>query len=586
MRKKGSSQNPTHFKIAKNLLLLCFSFLIAFSAYHAYYADKIIPGVRVAQVNLGGKTIEEAAQLLEEPLKQERVLTLRNTEKDAAYEIRPDDIELEYDLLHTIANAFLVGRSRNFLKDLLAKTAGLLGHTQIPAAYTINNDLLEKKLSQIKGYTDIPAQNAKYYLHEEDDSLQIKEDTPGRKTDSETLKNVVLTSLENLDYTTKDLPIKPYQAEVSGRDLVELKSKVEPLVQTSMKIIYKEEFWTLTPEEKLDFFAAQKDGTELTLGVDKKAIQMYQESLEGEVNVLPRGAVTEESPEGEVLKFEITEKGLEIDGDKFVADFGEAILGNKETVTIATKETDSDTDLGKYGIRALLGRGESNYTGSSASRAANLNLAAQRASGVLVPPEGTYSLSKAIGPINAGTGFNQAWVISNGRTVLGSGGGVCQTSTTLFRATLNSGLPIVERHAHAYRVSYYENDQPVGFDAAIYQPTLDLKFKNDTENYVLVQAEFLKEENKLAFRIYGTPDGREITITKPLISGVSPPPAPLYQETNTLKKGVVQQVDFAAWGGASVFSRIVKRDGETLFEETYKSSYRPWRAIFLVGTAD
>ncbi len=182
------------------------------------------------------------------------------------------------------------------------------------------------------------------------------------------------------------------------------------------------------------------------------------------------------------------------------------------------------------------------------------------------------------------TGYDSAWIISGGRTVLGTGGGVCQTSTTMFRAALNSGLPVVERHAHAYRVSYYENDQPIGFDAAIYQPAVDLKFRNDTPNYVLVQTETIPEENKIAFRIYGTPDGREVEITEPIITGVSGAPAPKYEDTDTLAKGVVKQVDFAAPGATSVFSRKVTKDGNILFEETYRSVYRPWQAVFLVGT--
>jgi len=154
----------------------------------------------------------------------------------------------------------------------------------------------------------------------------------------------------------------------------------------------------------------------------------------------------------------------------------------------------------------------------------------------------------------------------------------------MFRAALNSGLPVVERHAHAYRVSYYENDQPIGFDAAIYQPAVDLKFRNDTPNYVLVQTETIPEENKIAFRIYGTPDGREVEITEPIITGVSGAPAPKYEDTDTLAKGVVKQVDFAASGATSVFSRKVTKDGNILFEETYRSVYRPWQAVFLVGT--
>mgnify|MGYP006295608445 CR=1 FL=1 len=356
--------------------------------------------------------------------------------------------------------------------------------------------------------------------------------------------------------------------------------------------MHGENAWEVTPEEKLSFILVEKEESddskeELDLNLNSKTFETYLENLGKKVNILPRGEVTKESENGQVLEFEITEEGEELDVKAFTSDFKEALFKNKESVKVTTIPTDNSSDLTKYGIFALLGRGESDYTGSIPSRVHNLILAGERASGVLVPPGEIYSLNQAVGEISGATGYNSAWVIANGRTVLGAGGGVCQTSTTMFRAALNAGLPVVERHPHAYRVSYYENDKPLGFDASIYQPALDFRFKNNTPNYVLVQVESIPDENKLAFNIYGTPDGRQVEITDPVISGVSGAPAPRYEETADLPKGVTKQIDFAAPGGTSVFSRTVKdKDGEVMFEETYRSVYRPWQAVFLVGTGE
>jgi vancomycin resistance protein YoaR len=135
-------------------------------------------------------------------------------------------------------------------------------------------------------------------------------------------------------------------------------------------------------------------------------------------------------------------------------------------------------------------------------------------------------------------------------------------------------------------VSYYEQDRPVGFDAAIYQPSWDFRFKNDTEHSVLVQTEADVENFSLTFKIYGTSDGREVKITEPEITGQSPPPPALYQDDPTLAKGIVRQVDFPAWGAKVRFSRTVTRGGEELFVDTYESRYQPWRAVYLVGTKE
>jgi len=143
--------------------------------------------------------------------------------------------------------------------------------------------------------------------------------------------------------------------------------------------------------------------------------------------------------------------------------------------------------VNNMGIKELIGVGHSLFYHSAPSRIYNINLAASRINGVLVAPNEVFSFDKALGDVSAFTGYQQAYIIQNGHTVLGDGGGVCQVSTTFFRALLNAGLPIVERHAHAYRVGYYEGDSPPGIDATVYVPSVDLKFKNDTGHYILIQ---------------------------------------------------------------------------------------------------
>jgi vancomycin resistance protein YoaR len=238
------------------------------------------------------------------------------------------------------------------------------------------------------------------------------------------------------------------------------------------------------------------------------------------------------------------------------------------------------------GIKELLGSGTSLFKGSIPNRIYNIELASKRLSGILVKPNETFSFAKALGDVSAFTGYKQAYVIQNGRTVLGDGGGVCQVSTTLFRALLNAGLPIIERNQHAYRVSYYEQDMGPGFDAAVYVPSVDLKFTNDTKHYLLIQATVDHAAQRLTFDLYGTSDGRKVNISDPVILSTSPAPEPLYQDDPTLPKGVVKQIDFAAPGAKVYFTREVRRDGKLLYSDKFTSNYRPWQAVFLKGTKE
>lgn len=259
-------------------------------------------------------------------------------------------------------------------------------------------------------------------------------------------------------------------------------------------------------------------------------------------------------------------------------------LINVQIPTVVTKPEITNSGADKMGIIERVGIGTSLFHQSIPNREYNIQLASSRLNGLLVKPGETFSFSKAIGDISSLTGYKQAYVIENGKTILGDGGGVCQVSTTFFRALLNAGLPIVERHPHAYRVHYYEEDLGPGIDAAVYVPTVDLKFLNDTGHYLLIQTYFDNINKKLTFELYGTSDGRIAHISNPVILSQSPAPPPLYQDDPSLPVGQTKQVDFAASGANVYFTYTVTKNGKNLISEKFSSNYRPWQAIFLKGT--
>lgn len=241
--------------------------------------------------------------------------------------------------------------------------------------------------------------------------------------------------------------------------------------------------------------------------------------------------------------------------------------------------------VNSFGIKERIGRGYSEFHGSIPGRIHNVALAAARINGTLIAPGGTFSFNDTLGDISAATGYQSAYIIKEGHTVLGDGGGVCQVSTTMFRAALDAGLPILERHAHAYRVHYYEDaGYKAGIDATVFSPTVDLKIKNDTPAYILIQTKTDIQNVSLTFELFGTLDGRKAKITDHVVSGESAPPPALFQDDPTLAKGVVKQVDWSAWGANASFHYIVTRNSETLQDTKFISNYRPWQAVYLKGT--
>ncbi|MBI2611764.1 VanW family protein [Candidatus Gottesmanbacteria bacterium] len=318
-------------------------------------------------------------------------------------------------------------------------------------------------------------------------------------------------------------------------------------------------------------------------------------SLSESINIEPQDALFNFEG-GRVTAFKPSKDGRKLDVEKTRELFSEYVRSltsyeniDKNTLTIPLPVYEvfpaiTTEDSNKYGIKELIGRGESRFLHSIPSRIHNITLAASRVNGKLISPGEEFSFNNAVGDISAATGFQPAYIIKSGKTVLGDGGGVCQVSTTFFRAALNAGLPITQRYAHAYRVGYYEQDSPPGLDATIYAPTYDLKIVNNTGNYILIQAKTDVANAKLTFDFYGTKDGRTAEISKPRVYAQTPPPEDLYQDDPTLPAGTIKQTDFKAWGAKVDFNYRVMKDEEVIYEKTFFSNYRPWQAVFLRGT--
>ena len=327
----------------------------------------------------------------------------------------------------------------------------------------------------------------------------------------------------------------------------------------------------------------------VTLEVDDRKLTAILVEISKSINVNPKEALFQFSS-GRVVAFTPSENGLILDIDKAQKEIYKTVINRKTqgynlpTKIIYPKVTTEKAN--SLGIKELIGRGSSSFYHSIENRVYNVGLAASRLNGILIPPGNVFSFNDAVGDISGLTGYKQAYIIKDGKTILGDGGGVCQVSTTLFRAALNAGLPVTERWAHAYRVGYYEQDSPPGIDATVYAPSNDLKIKNDTDSYILIQNTFNAENLTLSFELYGQKDGRIVSLTKPQVWGQTPPPPDLYQDDPTLPKGIVKQVDFAASGAKTSFDYKVEKGGKITFQTTFYSNYRPWQAVYLKGTKE
>ena len=286
--------------------------------------------------------------------------------------------------------------------------------------------------------------------------------------------------------------------------------------------------------------------------IDTQTIQSYLEDLARKVNKDPIDAKFKVE-NGKVVTFSESQKGITLNIEKSLEVITDALnkynFKTEQNIALPFDIKKSDTnygDVNDLGISSLIGEGTSNFKGSPSNRVFNIKVATRRFNGLLIKPGEEFSFVKNLGEVDAEHGYLPELVIKQGVTEPEFGGGVCQVSTTAFRAAIYSGLKITARRNHAYPVSYYN---PQGMDSTIYVPNPDLRFINNTPNHILIQAKI--EGTQLTFSFYGTDDGRKITVDGPYTTDRQP--------DGSLKAHFTQHV--------------FKSDGSEFITDVFNSSY-------------
>lgn len=274
--------------------------------------------------------------------------------------------------------------------------------------------------------------------------------------------------------------------------------------------------------------------------------------------------------------------GYSINFQALVQTLNLALETNTQNVQVPAEKVFSQViahpDLEENGIKEIIAIGESNFSGSSRARRQNIIAGLNKFNGVIIKRGKIFSFNDILESVDEKDGFVKELVIKGNKTEKELGGGVCQVSTTAFRAALNGGLPIRARRNHSYAVPYYK---PFGLDAAIYLGQLDLRFKNDTPGDMLVQS--YVEDDNIYFVFYGTHDDRTIALRGPYISNHKNAPDPTVLETEDLPTGEMKVMSEAHDGFTTEWIRTVSKDG-VLDQDTFRSVYRPWPATIKKGT--
>lgn len=575
------------------VLVLAGVFFLLFNSWNSY-KNRIYPGVRVGTLELGGLTIEEAANNIKVETDKINSAGLKFEYNKRKVSLPPlitssADVNEEIFFLDYQASAEkAAAQGRPGLASFIShRLKHFLTSKNIDLVFTINDQAAINNLKIAFGPEESPAQNASFIKNSQGE-LEISPEKLGKIINYQQAIDEVKANLQNLDNplivlkTVADYPAI-YQAE-----LPQLKEEAEKINNRGrITLNYNDKKFTVASSEYAAWLKTEKDGNNLRLSFSEEKIKDFlltkiSPQIDKEAS-LPRFSMQNER----LANWQTGQDGLKLNVEASALAIKKEFLEEenndiKLVVDIIKAEIiNPENDLN---IKEIIGTGHSSYAGSPNNRRLNIKTGASKLNGLLIKPGEEFSLVKTLGEVEASTGYLPELVIKEGKTVPEYGGGLCQIGTTIFRAALSSGLPITERRNHSYRVSYYE---PAGTDATIYLPKPDFRFLNDTGNYILIQARVLK--NDLYFDIWGTKDGRVASTTYPTIYNIVKPPATKLIETSTLKPGEKKCTEKAHNGADAYFDYTVSypatSSSESIVKKRFSSHYVPWQEVCLIGVA-
>lgn len=573
-------------------------FLIALGIYSVAYGKTSYRNVYVGEINLGGKSKADITPLLkpsaDQFLKSDISLKYQpETGEAKEYKVSSAELGLSYDLDKTVNDVYVVGRNRNIAVSFYQQLKTLFIRYHVDASYNINQDALEKKVSDIADEVDVPEKDfaLKYAGNGVFELTSDKQE--GKRIDQDKLISDVKFLISNIKQNQISFKPQIFRPQITDANAqVGLAKANKILAAGPLTLSNDGQKFTLDVDTIAGLIGSRpkKKTMEIYIVADKNAKQVT--GIAGQIDKVAGNAILA-AQDGKVIVSSESQYGAQLDQDQTKIDIENALMAriaedstvNTTTVTLKIKKVAPEIDsakLASYGLTELVATGTTNFVKSPANRIHNITVGATAINGTLVKPGEEFSTLGKLGKIDASTGYLPELVIKNNKTVPDYGGGLCQVSTTLFRSALNAGMKITARSNHSYRVSYYE--PPIGMDATIFDPAPDFKFVNNYSSYIFIQSKIVG--TKITFEFYGTKDSRVTEIGQAVGYDYVEPPAAVETVDPALPVGTRNLVSHSHQGASARFHYKVSKDGNVLQETDFLSKYVALPEMWMVGPSD
>jgi len=582
-------------------VLFGFTLIMLLIGFNLAYQGKIFPGISMAGIDLSGMTLDQAILTIQKQIAYADNGEIVLQDGKQIWRFHPSELGFQIDAQRSAIAAYNLGRQGGLINRFRAIGRAIRKDGYISPLMIYDERIAQAVLVNIAQQINTPLMEATLKINGK--QVEAVPGKVGRTLDIQ----ASLQSIQSQILTLTD-GIVPLVVQEQSPDILDASQQAEiarsilssPLIlQIPERSDSDPPDWQIQPEELARMVVIQRvneaDKVTYQVGLRTASLESLLQKIAKQIDRQPQNArfiFNDDTRQLELIQPALV--GRTLDVTTTLQTIQEQLLQGKHTIPLVIKTAQpaigNDASAEKLGIRELVSKYTSYFYGSSAARIQNIQTAAARFHGVLVAPGETFSMASVLGDVSLDNGYAEALIIYGDRTIKGVGGGVCQVSTTLFRTAFFGGYPIVERHPHAYRVTYYEqtrtgaiDPQLAGLDATVFVPVVDFKFTNDTPYWLLMETYINIAARTLTWKFYSTSDGRTVEWQTSGLQNIVEPGDPIVQENPDLAENEFRQVDWAAEGADVTITRTVYKNGTIYFEDQFITHYMPWQAVYEYG---
>jgi vancomycin resistance protein YoaR len=541
-------------------------------------SSRLAAGVRVAGVDVGGKTPREAERILSARASALASVPVTFRIGSHTWRLEPRRLGIQVDWAAAVDAVRRQGEGFGPLRGFKRLDLRFFGADVAPPTQ-VYDAALRYWLDRIQRTVDLPHREASIVLHGL--TPAIVPSRTGRVLDRRAATATIVRALASLNREPVGLPVRVDRPMVKARDLKVAAAQVRTALSAPVHLTLGETRWNLRPARMSRILELPAEGRR-DLRIGGNGASAWFAALGKRVDTRPEDATWAISSTGRI-RVVPDRPGYLLDVPRSAKAVLRAALVTDPTLRSAklvVERADADRSTSEARAMRITGLVASYQTfyGGEPNRIHNVQLVSHLVDGHVIAPGAVFSFNEATGARTADKGFLEAPVIINGELKTGLGGGVCQVSTTVFNAAYEAGLPIVSRTNHALYISHY----PQGRDATVNYPDVDLKFVNDTGHWLLLRT--WVGSSSLTVALYGTPVHRRVVSeARPLVVSGSTPTKKVPDPSLVRGEEVVEETG-APPRTTSVHRLVYDPNGKLLLDSVFYSSYVGEPKVIRVGT--